>query len=131
MAKKGSPSVTFDSNILDGDDCLQSVTLTHNANDLTYLCDGYVKHEAGAETITLQFSVAVENDDTTLISNFAVGSTGTAEFHPFGDTAGNIEYTTTNATIMSCAPGAVSPDGIVIYDISMMWDDVTAGAAAS
>ena len=131
MSKKGVPSITFGGTTYDADDCLQpGITFTAGNTDLTYLCNGFVKHEPGAETVTLSFSIAFENDDTTQMAALMTGSTGVAEYHPFGDTAGNIEHTTTNATITGYNENG-GPDNIVIVDITMVWDDRTSGAAAS
>ena len=131
MSMKGVPSITFDGTTFDADDCLQpGITFSAGKNDLTYVCNGYVKHEAGAETITLSFSIAMANDDTAQLADLEPGVAGVAEYHPFGDTAGNIEHTTTNATILSYNENG-GPDNIVIADITMAWDDRTSGAAAS
>lgn len=131
MAFKGVPSITFGGTTYNADDCLQpGITFTVGNTDLTYVCNGYVKHEPGAETITLSFSIAMDQADTTQIAALMSGSTGTAEYHPYGDTAGNIEHTTTNATITGFNENGGS-DNIVIADITMVWDDRTTGAAAS
>ncbi len=102
MAKKASPSIKLGTVTYNTASCLQGASLTDGVEDLTYRCNGYMKHEAGDRTISLQFSIAIESSDTTKASAFAPMTTyTTAEFHPYGDTTGNIEHTSSKATVCS------------------------------
>lgn len=130
MAKKASPSIKLGTVTYNTASCLQGASLTDGVEDLTYRCNGYMKHEAGDRTISLQFSIAIESSDTTKASAFAPMTTyTTAEFHPYGDTTGNIEHTSGKATVTT-RNTAAAPGTITLYDITVVWDDITTGAAA-
>ena len=130
MAKKSTPSIKLGTVTYTTASCLQVANFNEGVEDLTYLCNGYMKHEAGDRTISLQFSVAMESSDTTKAAAFAPATTyTTVEFHPYGDTTGNIEHTASKATVIT-ANRAASPGTISLLDITVVWDDITTGAAA-
>lgn len=130
MAKKATPSIKLGTVTYTTASCLQVANFNDGVEDLTYRCNGYMKHEGGDRTISLQFSIAVESTDTTKMAAFAPLTTyTTAEFHPFGDTTGNIEHTSSLATVMT-RNTAASPGSISLLDITVVWDDITTGAAA-
>ena len=53
----------------------------------------------------------------------------TAEFHPYGDVTGNIEHTSSKATVIT-RNSPSSPGTIALLDVTVVWDDITTGAAA-
>ena len=129
MAEKGNPVIIFGGTTYDSDDCIQMAGFTHGADDLTYSCGGYKKHAAGDEAIQISFSLAVSATDVTKITALAPRTTGTCEYYPFGDTTGNIKHSTTNATVINRdMPDAVN--GIQTIDVTIVWDDITSGAAS-
>jgi len=128
MADKGSPVIVFAGTTYNATDCIQVASFSHGAEDLTYRCGGYQKHVAGDETIQLQFSLALSASDVAKVSALAPGSTGTCEYYPAGNTAGNIKHSTTNATVITRdMPDAAGK--IVTMDVTIVWDDITTGAA--
>lgn len=130
MAKKGLPSITLGAVTYDDDDCLQSASFTDGVEDLTYRCGGYMKHEAGDRTITHQFSIVTESTDTTKWAAFAPGATyTTCAYHPYGDSTGRVEHTSTLATVLNRNVSG-SPGSIVTLDVTVAWDNITSGAAS-
>lgn len=128
MATIGAPSINFAGTTYDSDDCIQVASFTNGKEDITYRCGGDYAHLAGTSNIMLDFSIALAANDTTKVSAFAPGATGIAEYHPFGDTAGNIEHSTTKATVMK-ADLSDSAGKVVTLDVTLAWDDVTSKAA--
>jgi len=130
MAKKASPSIKLGTVTYNTASCLQVANFNDGVEDLTYRCNGYMKHEGGDRTISLQFSLAVESSDTTKAAAFAPMTTyTTAEFHPYGDVTGNIEHTSSKATVIT-RNSPSSPGTIALLDVTVVWDDITTGAAA-
>lgn len=130
MAKKSAPSIKLGTVAYNTASCLQVANFNDGVEDLTYRCNGYMRHEGGDRTISLQFSIAMESTDTTKAAAFAPGSTyTTAEFHPYGDSTGNIEHTSSKATVIT-ANRAAAPGTISLLDVTVVWDDITTGAAA-
>jgi hypothetical protein len=130
MAKKAVPSHKFNAVTYDADDCVQSARLTVNGVDITYSCNGNEKFEAGDDIVVFSYSLAVDATGTGTATSLVRGATGTAEFHPGGDTVGNIEFTTTKATIQSIEWGG-DPNTTILADIVEKWDDLTVAAAGA
>ena len=128
MATVGNPNITFAGNTWTSQHCLQVATFTDQKEDITYRCGGDFAHLSGTSTIALDFSIALAATDTTRLDDLDPGTTGAAEYHPFGDTAGNIEYTTTKATCVKCDLSD-SAGKVVTADVTIVWDNVTKGAA--
>lgn len=128
MANLNAPSITFGGTAYGADKCFQAAKFSESGSDVTYLCNGRVKHLAGNGDAVLTFSIAVEKDDVTAPADFAYGSTGTCEYHQFGDVTGNIERTTTNATVTNVNVGG-DPNTLGTLDVTIVWDDLTTGAA--
>jgi len=128
MADKGNPVITFGTQTYDADDCIQVVSFTHGAEDITYQCGGSTKHIAGDDDATLSFSLALAANDVSKVAALAVGATGACSYYPGGNTTGNIRYSTTKATVLKADIGDVVNKMIVI-DVTMGWDDTTVGAA--
>lgn len=128
MAKKAAPTVTFNGNVYDADDCIQNARLTINGAEVTYQCNGYEKVETGNLSIRLSFSMALEATDTAKAAALAVGATGTSEFHPAGDTGTYIEHTTTAAYVLSYDESA-DINSVIMADVVIGWNDITTGAA--
>ena len=128
MADKGNPVIIFGGTTYDADDCIQVASFDKGAEDLTYRCGGYMKHQAGDETISLSFSLALAKADTTKVAALAPGSTGVVTYYPFGNTATYIKHSTTRGVVIS-SPESDSAGKIVTMDVTIAWDDITSGAA--
>lgn len=129
MSKSGNnASVLFGSTTYDETDCLQSVSLNRNGNPVTYPCGGTLLSEPGIASYTLTFSVALDATDTAKVAALAENQTGIVEFHPAGDTATYIEYSSTNGTIAT-ANTTSGAGTIITLDVTINLDDVTDGAA--
>ena len=134
MTKKAAPEVTVAAQVFDSDDCVQTADLTIDGETYDYYCSGISQIEMGNPTIVLNFTVALEMNDTAKIAVLdAVKNTPqeavTMEFHPAGDTATYIEATTTAGLITSLKIGAPQ-NGIMMADVSCRWNNITLGAAA-
>ena len=125
MADKANPSVKFISTAYT---CVQGARLTVNGADIAYYCAGEVKHVAGPEDVQLSFSLALAKTDTAPVIALAQGATGVMEFHPAGDTAGNIQHATTKGTIIS-VDNAGDPGSAIMLDVVARWDDLTTTTA--
>lgn len=128
MATIGAPSIKFGGTTYGSSDCIQVASFTNGKEDITYRCGGDYAHLSGTSNIMLDFSIALAATDTTKVSALAPGATGIAEYHPFGDTAGNIEHTTTKATVMK-ADLSDSAGKVVTLDVTLAWDNVTSTPA--
>jgi len=127
MATVGAPIILFGGTTYDSDDCIQVASFTNEKEDITYRCGGDYAHLSGTSNIMLNFSIALAATDTTKLSNLAPGSTGVAEYYPFGDTTTYIKHSTTKATVIS-ANESDSAGKVVTLDVSLAWDDVTTAA---
>jgi len=127
MATVGAPIILFGGTTYDSDDCIQVASFTNEKEDITYRCGGDYAHLSGTSNIMLNFSIALAATDTTKLSNLAPGSTGVAEYYPFGDTTAYIKHSTTKATVIS-ANESDSAGKVVTLDVSLAWDDVTTAA---
>ncbi len=108
--------------------CLQSHSLNRSLNAATYQCSGAMKTASGAKVYVFNASIAVAKDDTGPTSSLAEGDTGAFEYHPGGDAAGNIEFTSTRGTVVSSnINGPVN--GILTMDIAINLDDLTQATA--
>ena len=122
MAVTGVPSVTIGATTIP---CLQNVRLMVDGEDITYYCSGNLKHDIGAQNISLSFSTILNITDTATVAVLQVGNTGTThQFNPSGDTAGNVEYTTTDGRIQHFEHGAEG-NGRQVVDVVCIWNDIT------
>ena len=123
-----SASFSFAATVYDADDCLQSWKLDKSVEDITYYCNGRTKHLVGNADAVFTTSLALSADDTGVIGALAEGSTGAWEGHPGGNTAGNIEYTSTKGTVIN-APVSAPQNGVISMDLTIALDDLTEDAA--
>lgn len=121
-------SFNFAGTVYDSDDCLQGFNLNKAIAKALYFCNGNEKAAPGAATRTFQVSLALNATDTAKIAALKEETTGTLEFHPAGDSAGNIEFTCTNATV-EISNLAGSPTTVLLLDVTFHLDDLTDGAA--
>lgn len=132
MAKKANPSITYNGTTYDADDCIQNCSFTADADDLTYLCNNYTKHESGNINAAISFRLALDRTDVTKWSALqpqdGTAGTGSGEYHPGGDVAGNIEITFTKASVISFNSDD-SPSSIIMADVVIALDDYTVGTA--
>ena len=129
MATSGkNASFSFGGTVYDADDCLQDWNLDKSVEDITYYCNGRTKHLAGNADAVFTSTLALSADDTGKIGDLAEGSTGAWEGHPGGDTAGNIEYTSTKGTIIN-APVSAPQNGVIAIDVTIALDDLTESVA--
>lgn len=129
MANRGNPSLLFGSTTVTAvANCLQTAGITRNGNPIQYVCNGVNKSVPGVATYAISFSIAVSSDDVAAIAAFAENVTGAVEFHPGGDTAGNLEVTSTNGTVATSDLSA-DPSAVQTMSVTINLDDYTAGAA--
>ncbi|MCO5189171.1 MAG: hypothetical protein M9918_13390 [Anaerolineae bacterium] len=128
MADAGLPSITIAGTTFDDDDCVQSAEITVGGVEISYYCGADTYYITGAEEVILTFTLALAQTDTTAMAAIARGTSGVCEFHPFGDTATYIEYTTTNGTITNHRLSS-NPAAAGLIEVTCRWDDVTIGAA--
>ena len=131
MATLGTPSITFPSGTTycaSNGHCIQVASFTNGKEDITYRCGGDYAHLAGTSSIMLDFSLALAATDTAIVTALAPGATGISEYHPFGDTAGNIEHDTTKATVLK-ADLSDAAGKVVTLDVTLVWDNVSSAAA--
>lgn len=129
MADSGKlASFTFAATVYDQDDCVQSWDLDHSINEVLYQCGGYEKAAVGNTSAVFTVTLALAKTDTAKLSALAPGTIGTFEAHPGGDSASNIEITSTQAVVIS-APISTSPNDIISVDLTIRLNDITIGAA--
>jgi len=129
MADNGNNAeITFGGTTYGLTDCLQGVTLNMNGNPITFNCNGTLKSIPGISSYTLTASLAISQTDTDKVTALREGTAGTLEYHPAGDTATYIEYTSTNATVASLVQNGGSGN-LLSLDVTWNLDDLTDGAA--
>ena len=129
MADNGNlASITFGAVTYDETDCLQGITLNLNGQPITFNCNGTLKSIPGIASYTLTANMAISKTDTAKVTALRENTTGTLEYHPAGDTATYIEYTSTNATVASLVNNGGSGN-LLSLDITWNLDDLTDGAA--
>lgn len=129
MADSGkNASFSFASTVYDTDDCLQNWDLNPSVEDVTYYCNGRTKHAVGNADAVFSCQLALAADDTGKISALAEGATGAWEGHPGGDTAGNIEFTSTKGTVIN-VPTSAPQNGVITIDVTIALDDLTRATA--
>ena len=87
-------SFSFGGTVYDADDCLQSHGLNRSTNAATYQCSGVMKTASGAQVYVFNASLALSKDSTAVVAALGAGDTGAFEYHPGGDTAGNLGLNT-------------------------------------
>lgn len=129
MADAGiSASFSFAGTVYDADDCVQNTSLQKSINPITYQCNGNQRTLIGAKIYLFSAQLALAKDDTGKIAALEEGDTGAFEYHPGGDTAGNIEFTSTKGTVVRSDVSAAA-NGFITLDIQIGLDDLTDGTA--
>lgn len=121
-------SFVFGGTTYDSDDCLQNWNLDKSVEDITFYCSGRTKHLGGNADAVFSCTLALAADDTAKVAALEEGATGAWEGHPGGDTAGNIEYTSTKGTVIN-APVSAPQNGVISIDVTIALDDLTDGTA--
>jgi len=122
-------SFSFGGTVYDSDDCLQSTGLQDAISEVVYQCGGQDRAGVGSRSSTFTVSLALAKTDTAKLAALAPGATGAFEYHPGGDSAGNIEVTATEAIVTS-APISTGPNSIITLDVTFRLNDITIGAAS-
>lgn len=114
--------------------CISNYTWSGSIQEAVGRCSssaGAVTHRApGATDDSFTFDVLLDEDDITSLNALKRGTTGAFEFHPQGDTAGNIEFTAALAVINSSTLGG-GTDALNVLSIGMGISGVLTIAAAS
>ena len=131
MADVGNKaSFTFGTNTFDVDDCLQSWDFSHSINDIVYSCNGYDRHGVGTETGMVTVTLAINSDDTSIVTALDAGNYSSIfEAWPGGSTPGNIEVQAIRAQVNRCDISAPM-NGIITLDVEFALDDITITTAA-
>lgn len=115
-------------------ECLSNYTWSGSINEAVAQCSssgGAVTHRAsGATDDTFTFDVLLEGGSITVIDALKRGSTGAFEFHPEGDTAGNIEFIATNSVLTSSNLGG-DPGSLNVLSITIGIDGTLTIQAAT
>ncbi len=110
-------------------DCIQSHNLDDAINEVIYACGGFEKFAAGNQSVTFTATLALGATDVAKVSNLAPGSNATDfEYHPAGDTSNYIEYTSTDANVISFPVGG-GPNGIITGDVTIRLNNLTRSTA--
>lgn len=126
----GKASFTFGGTTYE---CLQNWNWSGSVQDLAAQCSA----STGATTVRrpgtpddqFTFDHVLDASDETTVGALKRGQTGTFEFHPEGDSTGNIEFTATNAVILSSSLSG-GPNSMAILSITIGIDgDLTVQAA--
>ncbi len=129
MADAGiSAAFTFGGTTYNADDCIQNTQLQRSINPITYQCNGNQRTLVGAKIYLFSYQLAIAKDDTAKVTNLDEGSTGAFEYHPGGDTSGNIEITSTKGTAVRCDISAAA-NGFITIDGQIALDDITNAVA--
>lgn len=108
------------------------ITFDDSAADIVsrVVGQGVDKHYVGTRNITGTVNCELAlTDVATFETNFKTGTIGAVEIHLFGDTAGNIEITSTDGGIISrSSSGAIN--GIEALTLNYFLNNVTIAAAA-
>ena len=117
-------------------DCLQSMDITDNINDIIYQCNGYDRHTIGTRAIGITVSIALSGTEaTTMLSYIYPGAESTqAVFRPMGhSTASDQQRLKYSATKTLCVRGDIGApiNGMVTADYAFVLDDVTIAAATT
>lgn len=129
MADTGkNASFSFGGTVYDEEDCVSGWALNHAINEVIYQCGGFDKGAAGTETATFSVSLSLAKDDDAKVSALAPGTIDTFEAHPAGDTAANIEITSTEALVTQANQSAPAND-VISLDLQIRLNDITTGAA--
>lgn len=114
--------------------CISNYTWSGSIQEAVGRCSssaGAVTHRAvGATDDAFTFDVLLDEDDTTTLNALKRGESGAFEFHPQGDTAGNIEFTAARVIVTSSNLGG-STDALNVLSITIGVDGVLVIAAAS
>ena len=131
MADSGKlASFTFNATTYDESDCMQGSSISDAIQEAMYMCDGYSKGVPTLRELTFTVSLALANTDTAKVTALTPGTTATDfEYHPGGDTATYLEFTSTDAYVVS-RPLNTAPNGVHTIDVTIRLNDITFGAAA-
>lgn len=90
---------TLDSNSIP---CLTSADTNETIDAFLTMCagDAYKSTVTGKKQATITLNFEINNNDVTFLNDFAVGASGAMLFQPNGTTAGDISYSSTNATVV-------------------------------
>jgi hypothetical protein len=117
--------LTLDSNAVP---CPVSVDLAVSTETFKSMCAGQTVKETvyGLQEVTMTVNGELEADSADFSSNFAIGAAGALVFQPNGTTAGDMDITSTNATVtafnISSGAGALTS-----YSMTLNLDDLTVG----
>ena len=130
MAASGgvNASFSFAGSTFDTSSCLQNTQIQRTMNQITYNCAGVQQYVAGAKVYLFTYQMALASTDTASVAALAEGTTGTFEYHPGGDTAGNIEMTSTKGTSVQMNISA-AVNGIITIDGQIGLNDLTDATA--
>lgn len=130
MAISGiSQSFTFGATTYAAADCIQSASMNRSVNASMYQCGGTQKTALGAKSYVFNATLALSASDTAKVGALQEGDNATAfEYHPGGDTAGNIEMTSTKAWVVAANYSAPS-NGILTLDVTINLDNLTDATA--
>ena len=127
MADRAAPSVSFNSVAYT---CIQSLTVTVNGADISYYCGANVLHAAGPQDVMCTFSLALDKDDVTEVNALDYNTEAVMIAYPAGNTAGNIQHSTTNATIVDVSYVS-DPGSVILLNVTTRWDDLTSAAVGA
>jgi len=129
MADAGiSASFKFGATTYGSTSCVQNTSVQRSINPITYQCSGIQKTVVGAKIYLFTYQLAIAKDDTAKVAALAEGSTGAWEYHPGGDTASNIEMTSTKGTAVRMDVGAAA-NGFITIDGQLALDTMTNATA--
>lgn len=116
---------------LDGNSipCLTSADTSETIDNFLSMCAGeeYKSTVTGKKQATITLNFEVDNDDVTFLNDFAVGASGAMVFQPNGTTAGDIKYSSTNATVVD-RNEAYTTSGYGTGTVTINLDDLTIAA---
>ena len=123
-----SASFSFGGTVYGATSCIQESGLEDAINEVIYQCNGQDIGVAGTRSVVFSVSLAIGATEHAKITALAEGATGVFEYHPGGNSVGNIELEATRGIITS-APLSAPVNGVFALDLTIRLNGITIQAA--